>query len=197
VNGLNVSLDQADERLNLAKLKLTQVGHNIETNRRQLKAAKANLKKSQEQIAERLVNLYNNGEASTLEVILGAKSLDEVLTRTDAEHRVSSLDDQIVGQVEFYKAAVKKNALLLRTEQRQVRTLVAQREEQKRVIDVRLGEKNRLLSSLNGEIQRLIAAQQARQLQLAQQARDRAAAAETAQSNLVDSTVIGATAQSA
>jgi cell wall-associated NlpC family hydrolase len=197
VNDLNGSLDQADERLNLAKLKLSQVGREIDTNRRQLKAAKANLQKSQQQIAERLVNLYDHGQTSTLEVILGAKNLEDVLTRADAEHRVSSLDDQIVNQVEFYKAAVKRNALQLRVENHQVKRLVAERSQQEYAISARLGEKKKLLGSLNGEIQRLIAAQQARQLQVAQEARDRAASAETAQSNLIDSTVIGATAQSA
>jgi cell wall-associated NlpC family hydrolase len=197
INGLNGNLDRADELLNLANLRLTQVGRDIKTNRRQLRAAKQNLKKSQRQIAQRLVNLYVNGETSPLEVILGAKSLEDILSRADAEDRVSSLDTQIVTQVELYKAAVKRHALALRVENHRVKSLVAERRRQENAITVRLGEKKRLLGSLNGEIANLIAAQQARQLQLAQRARDRAAEVQTVQSNLLDSTVVGVTAQSA
>jgi cell wall-associated NlpC family hydrolase len=197
VNGLNGSLDRADERLNLANLRLSQVGHDIQTNRRELRVAKANLKRSQQQIAERLVNLYVNGQTSTLEVILGAKNLEDVLSRADDEHRVSSLDNQIADQVQIFKAAVKRHALELKVEQGQVKSLVAERQEQEHAISVRLGEKRSLLSSLNGEIERLIAAQQAAEERLAQQARERAAAAQAEQNNLVNDTVIGATADSA
>jgi peptidoglycan DL-endopeptidase CwlO len=197
INDLNGNLDRADELLNLANLRLSQVGRDIKTNRRQLVAAKQNLQKSQHQIAQRLVGLYVNGETSPLEVILGAKSLQDILNRADAEDRVSSLDNQILTQVQLYKSAVRRHAHALRVENRQVKTLVAQRKQQQYAISVRLGEKKQLLGSLNGEIAKLIAAQQARQLQLAQEARDRAAEAQTAQTNLVQSTVVGATAQSA
>jgi len=197
LDGLNGSLDRADELVNLANLKLSNVGHEIKMNRRELVVAKADLKKSQQQVAQRLVNLYVNGQTSTLEVILGAKSLEDILTRTDEENRVSSLDDQIASQVETFKSSVKRHAIALRVEQRQANRLAALRREQEHAISVRVGEKRQLLSSLNGEIQKLIAAAQARQLQLAQEARDQAASVQAAQTNLVNDTVIGATAQSA
>ena len=75
-------------------------------NRRELVIAKHNLARSQRTIAKRLVTLYTTGSTSTLEVILGAQSLDEVLNRIDTANRVSSLDAQVASQVAQFKAAV-------------------------------------------------------------------------------------------
>ena len=63
----------------------------------------------------------------------------------------------------------------LAVEKVQVRRLVAQRAAQHRAIEVRLGERRTLLDSLNGEVQRLIAAQQAAQLRAARAAQLRVA----------------------
>jgi peptidoglycan hydrolase CwlO-like protein len=94
VDELNASLGRSDELLNLANLKLKNVQRDIVQNRHELRIAKHNLAASQREIARRLVTLYTNGTTSTLEVILGAKSLDEVLSRIVTENRVSTLDAQ-------------------------------------------------------------------------------------------------------
>ncbi len=173
VNGLNASLGHADELLNLANLRLAQVQHDIKTNRYELRVAKRNLARSRQTIAHRLVTLYTTTGNSTLELILGAKSLDDILNQLDTENRVSSLDAQVIGQVETFKSAVKEHARKLAVAQSQVDRLVAMRQQQQRAISVRLGERRHLLSSLNGEIDLLLREQQAAALVASQQARQR------------------------
>jgi peptidoglycan DL-endopeptidase CwlO len=196
INGLNASLGRADELLNLANLKLGRVQRNIKENRHELHVAKQNLAKSQRTIARRLVTLYttSSSQSSTLELILGAKNLDDILNQLDTENRVSSVDDQVIGQVELFKASVKEHARKLASERRQVTQLVAMRRTQERAIEVRLGERRRLLSSLNGEIAELVREQQAAQVISAQQARARAAEAQGAQAQLTAGAVVGASA---
>ena len=195
VDALNTSLGRSDELLNLANLKLAHVQREIAENRHELRVAKHNLIASQREIARRLVTLYTNGTTSTLEVILGAKSLDEVLTRLDTENRVSSIDAQVADQVVLFRSAMKRHAQALAVENRQVSRLVGQRRQQQRAIETRLGERRQLLSSLNGEVQRLIAAQQARDLLASQAARSRVAEAQGQQAVAFAATAIGATAQ--
>jgi cell wall-associated NlpC family hydrolase len=201
VNALNADLGRADELLNYANLKLARVGKQIVLNRRELRIAKANLAKSQQTIARRLVMLYTKGQPSTLEVILGANSIDEILSRVDTENRVSSLDDQVIAQVQTFKASVKVHARRLAVERRQVKHLVAERRTQERAIAVRLGERRRLLSSLNDEIRRLVAAHdaavRAAEMRAAQAARSRYDEAQASQQNAYDALAIGATAQTA
>ncbi len=61
-------------------------------------------------IAQRLVTLYTTPQPSTLEMILGATSLSNMLTRIDTANRLSSLDGQVISQVETFKAAVQRDA---------------------------------------------------------------------------------------
>ena len=79
ISQLDASLGRANERLNLANIKLDHVQAQVKQNRRELRVAKQNLSRSQKAIAKRLVTLYTKGETSPLEVILGARSLTEVL----------------------------------------------------------------------------------------------------------------------
>jgi len=189
INGLNGNLDKADELLNLANLRLATVRHDIVQNRHALRVAKHNLARSRQSIAKRLVSLYTSPQASsTLELILGAKSLNDILNQLDNANRVSSLDSQVVGQVIVLEASVKQHAHALAVEQRQVTSLVAQRRQQQRAIEVRLGERRRLLSSLNGQIAQLVHEQQVAQMISEQRARELAGESDAG------GTVVGASA---
>jgi cell wall-associated NlpC family hydrolase len=171
IHQLDVSLDSANERLNMANLKLDQVQAQIKENRRELGIARANLAHGQQTIAKRLVTLYTKGESSPLEVILGARSLTEVLARIETEDKVSNLDSQVIEQVISYKSAVSLHARQLKQQNAQVKRLVAQRKDEQQTLQSQLAQRNDLLNSLNGEIQRLIAEQQAREARQAQAAR--------------------------
>jgi len=195
INQLNVNLDRSDELVNLANLRLAEVKHDIAVNRRELVIARHNLTASRFTIAKRLVNLYTTGSASTLDVILGAQSIGDILTRIDTEDRVSSVDAQVAGQVERFEGAVLRHRSELATEGIQVRRLVAERAQQRRAIEVRLGERRALLDSLNGEVQRLIAEQQAAQLRAAQAAQAQVAAAQSQATQAFADTAVGVTAQ--
>jgi cell wall-associated NlpC family hydrolase len=191
---LDANLGRANERLNLANIQLDQVRGQMKLNKRELTVAKQNLQRSQRRIAKRLVMLYTKGETSPLEVILGARSLSEVLTRIETEDRVSSLDAQVVNEVRTYKAAVKRHAAQLKAQMAQVKRLVAQRAAEMRSLQSQLAQRRTLLSSLNGEIQRLIAEQQARELRRAQAIRATYLEAQSRTSQGVGSSVFGATA---
>ena len=187
VQALNASLGRADERVNLANLKLTKVKHDLVVNRYELKVAKSNLKRSQQMIAQRLVTLYTSPRASTLEVILGAASLDEILIRVDTANRVSSLDTVVLDEVNTFKSAVKRHGIALAKARAEAKRLGAERAAERRSIASQLEQRRRLLSSINGQIAALEAAQRAREFQLAQAARARVFEAQaTAQVNFAN-----------
>ena len=75
-----------------------------------------------QRIAERLRDLYINGQGdSTLEVILGSSSLDDIIARLDAIERVSSQDAQILRTVKRYRKEVETRRANLREGARRVR----------------------------------------------------------------------------
>ena len=66
---------------------------------RELRLARADVRVSQLRLAARLRALYERSGSGTLEVLLGASSLSDVLSQLDTIDRVDSLDTQIVSDL--------------------------------------------------------------------------------------------------
>jgi cell wall-associated NlpC family hydrolase len=192
VQQLNVSLGVADEKVNLANLQLAHVQHDLAVNKHELGVAQLNLARSQKAIAQRLVTLYTSPQTSTLEVILGASSLDDMLTQVDNANKISSLDTQVLSQVYTFKGAVKRHEAALVRARAASRRLLAERAAEERSIVARLAQRRQLLSSINGEIATLEAEQQARELQLARQAQARMIEAQATAQQDSAASVVGA-----
>jgi peptidoglycan DL-endopeptidase CwlO len=181
VESLNGNLEQTVEAYNYANVQLQEIENDLASNAKHLAAAKKSLGVAQTRIQARLRDLYINGEGdSTLEVILGSSSLDDIIARLDAIERVSSQDSQILRTVKQYRKEVETRRANLqdaRTEQAQV---VSERAAQKQSIESQLAEQNQLLASVKDEITEMRAEEQRQQAALAAEARARAQAAELA-----------------
>ena len=191
---LDQSLSRADEQINLATLRLAHVKEEQRLNRRELIIARRNLGRGREMIQKRLVSLYTSRNPTTLELILGATSIGDLLTRIDNANRVSSVDSQVVHQVIQFKAAVQRHATELRSERIYAQHLVAQRRAIRASVAARLAERERLLSSIKNDISRLEAQEAARRLPAVRAAQARIAAAQAAQAQALSETVVGARA---
>jgi cell wall-associated NlpC family hydrolase len=192
---LDSSLERAVEQYHYATLKLERIRREQKQNGYELGVAQRNLKRSQQVIAQRLVTLYTSDQNSTLEVILGAKSLDDILSRVDAASRVSSLDTRVLGEVRTFKTAVKKHQRELASAKKAQDRLVAERAAQRSAIESRLSERRRFLASVKSEIVQLQAQQRARELQMARAAEARLASHQQQVQQEAENTVIGATAE--
>jgi peptidoglycan DL-endopeptidase CwlO len=166
-------LERARSQYDAATYQLAKIQRELKQNKHELHIAKTNLRMSQKRIAQRLVSLYTSDQDSTLEVILGAKSLDDMITRIDNAKSVTALDTSILNQVKTYKTAVKRNGDLLARARAEQSRVVAQRAAAKNAISSKLGQEQALLSSIKGQIAQMIAADHARQLQMAAAARQR------------------------
>ena len=112
---LDQNLSAADEKINLADVQLAQVRFEQKVNRHELVVARRNLGRSRKMIAKRLLNLYTTSQPTSLELILGSQNLSSVLTRIDDANRLSSIDGQVVGQVQTFKQSVVAHARALST----------------------------------------------------------------------------------
>jgi cell wall-associated NlpC family hydrolase len=194
LNGLEASLEPAIQRYDLAKLKLAHIQQNVRENRKEGAVARHNLAASQRAMAERLVSLYKYGQSSTLEVILGARNLDDMMSRIAAAKSVTSLDANVIGQVRHFRSALQRSKRQLASARAQQDSLVVSLSAQKRAIEGRIAAQNSLLTSLHGEIARLQAAQLARELTMAREAQARLQAQQLAAAQAQNTTVVGVTA---
>jgi cell wall-associated NlpC family hydrolase len=178
IQSLDVSLERAIEAYDLANTKLDRIRSDLRTNESDLHIARVNFKRAQQALAQRLVEIYTaDGGDTTLEVLLGSTSLDDLLNRIDTANRVSSQDARIVREVIRIKHEIQKREVRLKKAKREQAAVVAERAAARASVERQLGERRALLSSIKGEIAQMQAAEAARQAQL-RRAAEAAAASE-------------------
>jgi cell wall-associated NlpC family hydrolase len=176
IQQIDTSLGAAVEQYNLANVRLQKIESDQRENRAQLKLTTANLKIAQKSLAARLVSAYTSTEDnSTLSVLLGSTSFDDLLNRIETINSTSQQDRSIVQQVTSFKASIQQHRAELQRAHSEQQTIVAQKAAQKRHIQAQLASRRQLLSSIKGQIARIRAAEAAQQRQLAAAARSRLA----------------------
>jgi cell wall-associated NlpC family hydrolase len=174
VDQLGRDVEQAAEAWNYAKIELNRIDLDLAKNQRHLVAAKKSLVIAQARIEKRLRDLYVNGNGdSTLEVLLGARSLDDIVTRLDAIERVSKQDAKVLNEVKRYRKEVETRRKQLQRARSDQERIVAERAALKSSIESRLAEQQQLLASVKDEIVQMRAAERERQARLAAEARAR------------------------
>jgi peptidoglycan DL-endopeptidase CwlO len=177
IQSLDASLEHAIEAYNLANEKLNAIRADLKDNRVELVIAEGNLKRAQRALASRFVAIYTSGESdSTLDVLVGSRSLVDLVDGLEAVSRVSEQDTQVLGDVRTFRSQVQRRRALLKRARAQQAELVAARAANKASIESRLADRQRMLSSIRSEIAQIRAAEQRRQAELERQARARLAA---------------------
>jgi cell wall-associated NlpC family hydrolase len=196
IQELDSQLEKAIEAYDAANVKLDAIHAQVRVNRHEFHVARGNLRMAQNRLGARLRNLYvSGGTDSTLELILGAKSLDDLLSRIDTVKRVSSEDSQVLSEVKKFRVAVARQAIILRNARIEQEHVVAVRATTKRQIQQGLAERQQMLSSIQNEIVRLRIEEAKRQEALRRQLQARLAAQRIQQQQAVQRTVVGVTAQ--
>jgi len=196
INQLDVSLGRAVEAYDASTLKLRHIRAQQRENRIEWRIARKNLGTAERRLAARIRDIYISGQGdSTLEVLLGSRSLDDVINRMDTANRVSEQDAQVLRQVKVYRRQVAERRAALQRAHRTQQRVVAARAAAKATIESGLADRKRLLSSIKGEIQRLRAEQAAQQALLAAQARARLIQQQQEAQARLNNAVVGATAQ--
>ena len=181
ITQLDSSLHRAQSAYESATVKLRGIEHSLKINKVALHAARANLRRAQVALAQRLVAIYTTrDEQSTLSVLLGAQSIDDLVSRIETVQSVSSQDVAVMNQVISFKHQVTAYQHALVKAHVDQKRLVAQRAAAKARIGSQLARQQRLLASIKGEIAHLEAVARARSLYLARQAQARLSAEQAA-----------------
>ena len=177
IQQLDSSLERAIEAYDLANVKLAHIKHDLATNTHDLSIVRKNLKSAQVELSTRLVDLYtSDGQDSTLSVLLGSTSLDQLLNGMDDADRVSQQDELILKQVAYFRRQVQQRQVELKHAHAEQIQVVSQRAAAKASIESQLGQRRALLSSIRSQISQLQAQERARQAELQRELASRLAA---------------------
>ena len=167
---IDSDLSHAIEVYNHANVKLDRIEGDIKRNQRDLRIARDNHRVAQSRLAERVVQLYtSNGDDSTVSVLLGAQSLDDLLERLETANRVSEQDTRTLHEVISGRDAVKRRASQLAQARRAQAQIVASKAAQRADIERRLEQRESMLASVRSEIEQIQAEERRRARALAQQ----------------------------
>ena len=117
------SLDSqlATTRVRLSSLRVALGGLRAEraTLRHELLIARVGERISEQQLASRVRQLYEQGEVSPIEVVFGASSIRDAMTQLDNVGRVASLNDDVLVQLRSARTRLTNTSqtLALRTKQ--------------------------------------------------------------------------------
>jgi cell wall-associated NlpC family hydrolase len=168
IQSLDAQVGAAVERWNLANLKLRRIEKDLKRTRFELGVARANLKQAQTGLARQAIQVYTSGsESSAIEVLFGATSLDDFLSRIDTVSRVSDQRVTLLGDVKRFRAQIGRQARQLEGAQAEQRDAVAQLSAERRSIESQLARRKSLLSSVRDEVAQLQAAERLRSLSIA------------------------------
>jgi 3D (Asp-Asp-Asp) domain-containing protein len=96
---LDVQLAAARVRLSALQGEQQRLRAQRATLRQELRIARLGEQLSEQQLASRLRQLYDQGDVSPLEVMFAAGSLSDAMTQLDNMHRVASLNDEMLAQL--------------------------------------------------------------------------------------------------
>ncbi|MBA3366419.1 MAG: C40 family peptidase [Actinobacteria bacterium] len=142
--------------------------------------ARKNLRRSEAALSNRLVAMYTGEETSTLGVLLGATSFDDLLSRMDAVDRVADQDVDVHRETVKFRVQVRRQRTRLRHARAEQARVVEERAAHRASVEQQLAERRSLVASIRGEIARLQAEERARQQAAARAAERRLAAAQAA-----------------
>jgi cell wall-associated NlpC family hydrolase len=173
IQSIDAHLEQVVEAYNASQIKLDSIKAEQKVNERRLEIARANFRRAQSFLQQRLVTLYTSGDQSALEVLLGAASLDDLLDRMDTVNRVSEQDARIIRETERFRAEIKKREGELKRARSDQERVVAAQAAQKASIEQQLAQRKQLLASIRSEIEKLKRQEAAQQAALEAAARSR------------------------
>ncbi len=173
IQQINVDLGRAAEAWDGARYRLGVLKAHERATRSRLALARASERIATKRLEQLLVTLYESPQNPTLSVISGATSLDQIITRLNDAQRLSDQQASLTGQLQRARTTLERQSRVLSREVAAARANEARLAAQRTAIAAKLQRRQRLLGSIRTEITALKAAERARELELAREARIR------------------------
>jgi len=122
---LQAQLSQAERRVAALEAKSAEVESQRESARNALEVARSSFQAAQSQLASRLRQLYTEGDVDPLAVLLGAQSLDEIVSALDGLNRLATQDKDIIAQLARSKVALQTASARLAARETELKGLLA------------------------------------------------------------------------
>jgi len=176
VNALGLQLEGVVQRWDGERSALEQVEARLRAADSQLRIARTNLRTANQSLERRLVRLYVSPPPDATDIIVGAKSLSDLINRLESTQTFTRQDRSIAAAAFRFRTEVSARKAALERQRRNRARLVAQLARERTQITSGIAAQKRLLASIHETISTLQAREAARQRRLAALERQRIAA---------------------
>lgn len=156
IDSLDKELAVSTEAYDRVKAELDAITMKVDETRQRLFEIKQSLKERRELLNQRAASMYKNGKTSVLEVMLRTKDFADFLERADYVERIAESDSRLIRHIKSTRDSVAEIERQFAEQQRQQEGLVQQAVAKKNNIETNLAERQRLLTSINQDIQRML-----------------------------------------
>ncbi|MHB9111414.1 MAG: C40 family peptidase [Thermoleophilia bacterium] len=163
IASLNSELEIKVEIYNNANYQLSMIESNIVENQAKLDETTVKLGEMQSRLETRVVKIYRNGQVNMLDVLMETSDLNDFMTKFDMLTKVGEQDRDDLDQVKQLKQQVEEARDQLDSDKATQSTLLEQVTAEKADIEAGLGQRQELLSSIEGEIAQMKAQEEAAQ----------------------------------
>jgi peptidoglycan DL-endopeptidase CwlO len=122
---LQTQLSQAERRVAALEAKSAEVQRERDAAQKALAVARSSFEAAQGQLAARLRQLYVEGDVDPLAVLLGAQSLDEIVSALDGLNRLATQDKEILAQLARSKVELRTASEKLAAREAELKGLLA------------------------------------------------------------------------
>lgn len=170
---LGMELEPAIQRYDAAVAELADVRHRIDENRSRITAVRQSMAVSQQQLEERLIDAYKNGDQDIVATLMGAGSIRDVLDVADLLRRSQAQAVDLIGDLRASKRELAKREADLEQAERRADELTQRAEAEQERIEDGMAAQQEAIRGYEAEIRQLQAEEAERQRRIAEEARRR------------------------
>lgn len=139
------ALEQANRELRKIQAQRQEIEIKIAKNEEELKKAQERYQKRMKILEKRVRDIYENGQLSYLDVILGAKNFSDFATRVELFKRLINSDIELIKAIQAEREAIEKKKAELEADRQAIVALEKEAEAKKAIIVQKKAEEESLL----------------------------------------------------
>lgn len=151
-------LDKKTEKLETA---VADLEGRIKTTKVQLASARYELTEAQQAkekqyttMKKRIKYMYENGNQDYLEILFGAASITELLSRSEYVEKITAYDNEIFVEFEKTCATIKQKEQEIASSLEELEQMTAEKKAEQQEIDELTGQKKRELAKYNNQLEK-------------------------------------------
>ena len=151
LNSIEKSISQTQNEIDATNDRIAYLENNIQTTQKNIDKQQKDLDEQTGTLGDRLVEIYETGDTSYLEVLLSAEDLKDFITRYDMLGSIVEQDVDLIKTINKQKKALALKKSELEIKQKELVSVRESQESQKETLAAQKGEKQEVLGSVQKE----------------------------------------------